>query len=85
MEYVPANAVVYKWEVYNIIDENTRDEVQKAQPSDKRAILFSYIRKNGSFQTIRKMSDFLIGTGEHGYPHVKSLGEDMREDLNKYS
>ena len=85
MEYVPADAVVYNWEVYHIIDENTRDEVKKAPPSDKRAILFRYIRRNGSLQTIRKMSDLLIETGEHGYPHVKSLGEDMREDLKNYS
>ena len=85
MEYVPAEDVVYKWEVYHIIDENTLDAVKKAPPSDKRAILFRYIRKNGSLQTIRKMSDLLIETGEHGYPHVKSLSEDMREDLKKYS
>ena len=85
MECVPADDVVYKWEVYNIIHENTRDEVQKAPPSDKRAILFRYIRENGSLHTNRKMSDLLIETGENGYPHVKSLGEDMREDLNNYS
>ena len=85
MKYVPADTVVYKWEVYNIINENTCDEVQKAPPSNKRAILFEYFRKNGSLHTIRKMSDFLIETGERGYPHVKSLGEDMREDLEKYS
>ena len=85
MEYVPADAVVHKWEVYHIIDENTLDTVKKALPSDKRAILFRYIRKNGSLKSIRKMSDLLIETGEHGYPHVKSLGEDMREDLEKYS
>ena len=85
MEYVPAEDVVSKWEVYNVIDENTYDEVKKAPPGDKRAILFRYIRKNGSLQTIRKMCDFLIETGEQGYPHVKSLGEDMREDLNNYS
>ena len=85
MEYVPAEDVVYKWEVYQIIDEITYDEVQKAPPSDRNAILFRYIRKNGSLHTIRKISDLLIETGEHGYPYVKSLGEDMREDLRKYS
>ena len=85
MGYVPAEDVVSKWEVFCIIDENTLDKVEKAPPSDKRAILFRYIRKNGSLQTIRKMSDFLIEIGEHGYPHVKSLGEDMREDLDNYS
>ena len=84
MEYVPAEDVVYKWEVYDIIDENTFDKVEKASPSDGNAILFRYIRKNGSLQTIRKMSDFLIETGD-AYPHAKSLGEDMREDLKKYS
>ena len=85
MEYVPADTVVYKWQVYHIIDENTRDKVEKAPPSDRNAILFRYIMKNGSLQTIRKMSDFLIEIGNDGYPHVKSLGEDMREDLKKYS
>ena len=85
MKHVPADAVVYQWHIQRIIDENTRDEVKKAPPTDKKAILFEYIRKNGSLHTIRKMSDFLIETGEHGYPHVKSLGEDMREDLKKYS
>ena len=85
MEYVPADAVVSTWEVYHIIDENTLDKVEKALPSAKNAILFRYVKKFGSFNTIRKMSDSLIETGEHGYPHVKSLGEDMREDLNKYS
>ena len=85
MKYVPAKTVVSKWEVYHIIDENTYDEVKAAPPSDSNAFLFRYIRKNGSLHTVRKMSDFLIETGEHGYPHVKSLGEDMREDLNNYS
>ena len=85
MEYVPADAVVSIWEVYNIIDENTYDEVKKAIPSAKNAILFRYVKKYGSLDTIRKMSDSLIETGEHGYPHVKSLGEDIREYLNKYS
>ena len=84
MKYVPADDVVFKWGAYDIIDENTRDDVKKAPLGDKNAILFGYIRKNGSLQTIRKMSDFLIETGD-AYPHVKSLGEDMREDLKKYS
>ena len=84
MEYVPAEDVVSKWEVYHIIDENTLDKVEKAPPSSKRAILFRYIRKNGSLQTIRKMSDLLIETGKHGYPHVKLIGEDMREYLKRY-
>ena len=85
MEYVPTEDVLSKWEVYHIIDENTLDKVEKAPPSDRNAILFRYFRKNGSLDAIRKMSDLLIETGEHGYPHVKSLGEDMREDLRKYS
>ena len=85
MECVPADAVVSKWEVYHIIDENTLDKVEKAPPSDRNAILYRYIRKNGSLHTIRKMSGFLIETGKHAYPHVKSLGEDMREELKKYS
>ena len=85
MEYVPAMSVVSKWEVYNLIDENTYDEVKKAAPSDKNAILFKYMRKNGSLHSIRKMCDFLIQTGKHGYPRVKALGEEMREDLNNFS
>ena len=85
MKYVPAEDVVSEWEIYDIINQNTYQTVKKALPSDKNAILFSYIRKNGSLHTIRKMCDFLIKTGEQGYPHVKSLGEDMREDLNNYS
>ena len=85
MKYVPAEDVVSKWEVYNIVNENTYHKVEKTSPSDRNAILFSYIRRNGSLLTIRKMCDFLIDTGEQGYPHVKSLGEDMSEDLNNYS
>ena len=85
LEHVPAEDVVYSWQVRHIIDVNTRDKVKKAPPSDKNAILFEYIKTNGSLQTIKKMSDLLIKKGEHGYPHVKSLGEDMREDLNNYS
>ena len=83
LEHVPAEDVVYSWQVRRIIDVNTRDKVKKAQPSDQSAILFEYIKKNGSLQTIKNMSDLLIKID--GYPHVKSLGEDMRKDLNNYS
>ena len=83
MEYVPADAVVSKWEVHHIIDRSTLDAVRKAPPSDKMYILFRYIRENGSLDAIRKMSVLLIETGKQGYPYVMSLGEDMREDLEK--
>ena len=84
MDSVPAGVVVYRWEVDHIIDENTREEVSRALPSDATAILFKYIKKNGTLATIRKMCKLLKTTGEDGYPCVKKLAMDMTEELNGY-
>jgi small GTP-binding protein len=84
MDFVPAGVVVYRWEVDHIIDENTREEVSRALPSDATAILFKYIKRNGTLATIRKMCKLLKTTGEDGYPCVKKLAMDMTEELNGY-
>ena len=84
MKYVPAKDVVVKWQVHNIINENTCAEIKRALPGDQCGILFEYIRKHGSLATIRKMCDFMIEMGKGGFPHMKALGEEMKEDLEQY-
>ena len=84
MKYVPAETVALKWELYNIINENTRAEIKGALPGEQCGILFKYIRTHGSLATIKKMCDFMIETGKGGYPHMKALGEEMKKDLKQY-
>ena len=84
MKYIPAETVALKWELYNIINENTRAEIKRALPGEQCGILFKYIRTHGSLATIRKMCDFMIETGKGGYPHMKALGEEMKQDLKQY-
>ena len=84
MKYVPAETVALKWELYNIIDENTTAKIKRALPSEQSGILFKYIRTHGSLATIGKMCDFMIETGIGGYPRMKALGEEMKEDLKQY-
>ena len=84
MKYVPAKDVVVKWATYNIINQNTCVEIKRALPDDQCGILFEYIRTHGSLATIRKMCDFMIETGKGGYPNMKALGEEMKEDLEQY-
>ena len=83
MEYVPAKAVSSVWEVHNIIDRDTCEEIRRALPSGQTALLYRHIRDNSSLTSIRKMCDLLIETGKGGYPHVKKLGEDMKEELEQ--
>ena len=81
-EYVPAKAVSPVWEVHNIIDRDTGEEIRRALPSGQTA-LCHHSQDNSSLTSIRKMCDLLIKTGEDGYPHVKTLGEDMKEELEQ--
>ena len=83
MEYVPAKAVSPVWEVHNIIDRDTCEKIRRALPSGEAALLYRHIQDNSSLTSIRKMCDLLIKTGEDGYPHVKKLGEDMKEELEQ--
>ena len=78
---VPAKDVVVKWEVHDIISENACEEVKTAPPGERSEILFKYIKKHGSLATIKKMCDFMIETGKGGYPNMKTLGEEMKKDL----
>ena len=84
MEYVPAKDVAVAWAVRNIINENTCAKVERALPSEQSGILFKYIRTHGSLATIRIMCDLMIETGKGGYPNMKALGEEMKEDLKQY-
>ena len=84
LKYVPAKGVAVDWAVRNIINENTCAEIKRALPSEQCGILFLYIRTHGSLTTIRKMCDLMIETGKGGYPNMKALGEDMKEDLKQY-
>ena len=84
MKCVPAEIVALDWELYNIINENTRAEIKRALPSEQCGILFKYIRTHGSLATIRKMCDFMIETGKSGLENMKVLGEEMKEDLKQY-
>ena len=84
MKYVPTKDVAVKWAVYNIINENTHEEIKRALPGDQCGILFKYIRTHGSLATIGKMCDCMIEIGIGGYPRMKALGEEMKEDLKQY-
>ena len=81
---VPAKDVVVKWEVHDIINENTCEEVKTAPPSERNEILFKYIKKHGSLATIKKMCDLMIETGKDGYPNMRALGEEMKKHLEQY-
>ena len=85
LKCVPAEDVVVNWVVHNIISPNTRAKVERALPDAQCGILFKYIRTHGSLATIRKMCDLMIETGEGGYPNMRALGEEMKEDLEQYS
>ena len=85
LEYVPAKDVAFEWEVHNIINENTCEEIEIALPSEQQSvILFKYIRNHGSLATIGKMCDFMIETGKGWSHRMKALGEEMKQDLKQY-
>ena len=83
MKYVPAKAISSVWEVNHIIDRDTCEKIRRALPSGETALLYQHIRDNSSLTSIKKMCDLLIKTGDKGYPHVKKLGEDMKEELEQ--
>jgi hypothetical protein len=85
LQCVPAKTVATRWEIYDIIDENTCEEIQKAPPGDRSTLLYKYVSSHTDLDTASKMCDFMIDAGRSGYPRMKNLGEEMKKELRKYS
>ena len=81
-EYVPAKAVSPLGEVHSIIDHDIGEEI-RGNLSSGETTMYRHVGDNSSLTSIGKMCDLLIETGEDGYPHVKKLGEDTKEDLEQ--
>ena len=80
---VDSHAIVTRLEIKYIISEDLAYTINRSSRSRGNEELLLYLRKNADTKSIVKLCDVMIN--EDGYRVMQKLGQDMKEDLAKFT
>ena len=79
LENVNTHAIAGLLKIRNVIPGDLCFELERVGNDRATEMLYLHMRDHGSLKTVHSLCKVMIG--KEGYPRMKSLGRDMKEDL----